>query len=1063
MVSLFILLVWPKLLLSLDPDKAIHQYREDVWQSEDGLPDNSVWAISQTSDGYLWLGGYSGLARFDGVRFTTFDSSNTPLLKRDTVYALQTSRDGGLWAAIYRAGVARLVDGEWSMYTTNDGLISDRVWALAEGGDGSLWVGTEGGLSRFREGRWRSYTRRDGLPDDFVEKLHVDSRGDLWIGTRGGLSRFTGGAFRTYSVSDGLPSDHVVGLGEDANGTLWIGTRGGDLSRFDGSGFATYSTRHGLPGGDIQAVRCDRQGNLWLGTYGGGLVRKRGEEIAAYGAGDGFAGDIVFALFEDREGNLWVGTEGGGLGRLQDVPVTPYDTRDGLPSDRVAVVLEDRDGVMWIGTEGGGLARFADRGIAAFSSGDGLENRLVNSLFQHSDGSLWVGTDRGWSTIRNGRVITADLEVLGILEPPAVYAIEEDQLGRMWMGTYAQGLIRLDGDRLSTFSTDDGLPHQTVQALLEDRRRILWIGTDNGLARFEEGKGLAVALPGVSVTCLHEDDDGTLWIGTWDQGLYRHRDGESISFTTEAGLPTNGCYQILEDDRQTLWMSGDRGIVRVSKSELDDLAEGRIERLRPTVFDQTDGMKSRECVGGSQPAGCRTRDGRLWFATIRGLVSIDPGDASTDVAPPHPLLEQITVNGVSYPPESLAGETPLRLKPGRGELEVRFTGLRFRKPERISFRYRLEGYDSRWVEPGGRRVAYFTNLDPGPYRFEVTAANEDGVWSATSATAAFRITPRFYQTSWFFAAGFVAVLFCGWALNEWRRLRLVRRNQALEAIIAQRTAEVVKQRDELIGANIELRSAGEAAQAASIAKSEFLGVVSHELRTPLHGVIGMSDLLLTTELDDRQRDFVDIIRNSGNELLGIINRILDFTHIEPGGSELERQPFELRSCVEECLDSVAADVGDKQLELGYLIDENVPETIVGDSTRLREVLMIVLGNAVKFTPQGEVILTVNAQPHDRATDSQSAPETAPTAGLPVEQYRLSFAVQDNGVGIPREHLDRIFDAFTQEDSSTTRAFGGTGLGLAVAQRLVTTMGGKIWVESEVGRGSTFHFTILVEA
>ncbi len=1036
------LLLWTGPLPALDPGKAIHQYQLDAWGSDEGLPHSSAWAILQTADGYLWLATYAGLLRFDGVRFTAFNATNTPAMTYDTVYTLAEGPDRSLWAGTYGGGLIRLRDGEWTRYTTREGLLDDRVWTLAQSRDGGLWIGTESGLARFQDGRWTSYTPREGLAAERVWALHEDRAGALWIGTAGGLKRLQDGTIRTYTTSDGLGDDQIVALGEDLEGTLWVGTGGGGLSRLDGGSFVSYTTEHGLPGADLETIQADRDGNLWLATAGDGLVRlSLRSGTLAFEQRAGLSTGTMEGILEDRLGNLWICSEERGLIRLRDTPITTYTTREGLPHDRVATVYGDRQGDLWIGTQGGGLARRESGGFVTYTTGDGLASDVVSSIHQRRDGSLVVGTDAGWSWWvppegdkweQGGRFTTADVREIGLPRLPAVYVIEEDWRGRLWLGTESAGLLALDGDRIITFSTSHGLPHNTVWALLEDRRHILWIGTDGGLARLSLRPGAAAPqdreiasgqLPNVRAATFYEDGDGTLWIGTWANGLLRYRDGEFVTYSSEDGLPSPTIYQIVEDDQSHLWISLDLGIARLAKEELDDYARGAVPRLHARLYDRSDGMKSYAGPGGAQPAGWKSRAGKLWFSSTRGLVSIEPSLIRSNQVPPQVIIERVVVDGDPVSSEPATRPLRLDLPPGRGELELHYTGLSFRQPERIHFKYRLDGYDEQWTDARTRRVAYYTNLAPGQYRFRVTAANEDGVWNETGAELAFYLEPRFYQTRIFYAASFFGLILLGWGFSRWRHRRILWRNRVLEKVDRQRRRFVAV----LEAKNAEIEAKNEELE-------RFTYTVSHDLKSPLVTIRGFAGLLRADAAAGKIGTVVRDLEQIDDAAVKMAELLDDLLRLSRIGRAIDLpQEIPLAEVARQAVARVAGRIAERGAEVE--ISPDLP-VVSGDPSRLVEVLQNLVENAVKY---------MGAQPRPRVE-----------IGVRKEPGGAVVYVRDNGTGIAPDDQAKVFGLFARLDEQSE----GTGIGLSLVKRIIGAHGGDIWVESEGrGRGSTFCFTL----
>jgi len=736
---LIIILSEPVTAWALDPDKTITQYVHDVWQVEDGLPQSTITAILQTRDGYIWLGTQEGLVRFDGVRFTVFDKKNTKNIKDSHILTLFEDHEGSLWIGTYGGGLNRLKDKEFTAYTTKEGLSDNMVWSICEDGKGSIWIGTySGGLNRLRDGKFTAYTTKDGLSNDFVRSIYEDREGSLWIGTGEGLNRLRDGKFTAYTTKDGLSNDMVWSIYEDRNGSLWIGTYSGGLNRFKDGKFTAFTTKEGLSDDIVKSIYEDREGSIWIGTEGGGLNRLRDGKFTVYTTKEGLSNDFVKSIYEDREGSLWIGTDGGGLNRLKDDKFTVYTTKEGLSSDLVKSIYEDREGSLWIGT-GEGLNRLKDGKFTVYTTKEGLSNDMVWSIYEDRKGSLWIGTWRG-------------------------------------------GLNRLRDGKFTAYTTKDGLSNDMVRSIYEDREGSLWIGTDGGgLNRLRDGKFTVYSTKeGLSndlVRSIYEDGEGSLWIGTRGGGLNRLKDGKFTAYTTKEGLFDDSVWQILEDGKGNLWMSCNNGIFRVSMRELNDFAEGKISSINSISYGEPDGMMSKECNGGFQPAGWKSRDGKLWFPTIRGVVMINPENIRTNKLPPPVLIEHVIIDNRSF-----AASGVIQISPGNKDFEFHYTGLSFLVPERVKFKYKLEGWNKEWIDAGTRRTAYYTNIPPGSYCFRVIACNNDGIWNEEGASLKIIVPPPFWQIWWFRVLLILSILSAAIFIYKLRTRAIRRRNEELNEL-----------------------------------------------------------------------------------------------------------------------------------------------------------------------------------------------------------------------------------------------------------------------------------------
>ncbi|HEX3580884.1 MAG TPA: two-component regulator propeller domain-containing protein [Thermoanaerobaculia bacterium] len=728
---------------ALDPQRALTQARLSVWTSDAGLPQNTIDAIVQTRDGYLWMGTEEGLARFDGVRFVVSDRLTSPALRSPFVSSLFESSEGTLWIGTYGGGLARLRHGRIEAFRP-DVLGTDRIRGMYEAKPGSIYVATAGGgMLRIDGERVTRFTTRDGLPVDRIWTIIGDGGDGLWVATHGGgVVRWRGGKITQRITSrDGLPNDFARTILRDPDGTLWIGTDGGGLAEWrNGAVVRVMTARDGLPSNLIRSLIRDRNGSLLIGTDGG-LVRWRDGRPETLGSVEGLPSPIVTTVIEDREGSLWVGTSAG-LVRLNDTKLLPFTRKEGLAADTARAILEDRDGRIWAGTDGGGLCRMLPAPAHCFTKADGLPQESVYALAESRDGSLWVGTDGGGVVrMRDGRFTD------GISDLPNAHvrAIVEMPDGTLWIST-SGGLARVRGGKVESIPALAGLQLRPLLALPDGS---LLVGTDGaGLWRVSGDHASRVAAAGKGlgsdrVFSLTPDAAGAaVWVGTSGGGL-THLDlqsGAAHTLMRHDGLHDDVVFQVLDDD-QDLWMTSNRGLYRVGRDRVLAAMRGEKSDLSGTVYGSTDGMPSAECTGAS-PAAIRARDGRIWVATARGIAVVDFHATARNPVPPVVHIDGVLVDGNAMP------DGPLRIRAGAQRLEVHFTAVSLRAPERVTFRYRLEGFDPDWVDAGTSRVAHYTKLPAGDYMFYVTAANEDGVPSAGEERLTFTVEPEWFETWW---------------------------------------------------------------------------------------------------------------------------------------------------------------------------------------------------------------------------------------------------------------------------------------------------------------------------
>ena len=751
---------------ALEPSTPLANFGRQAWAMENGLPQNTVQALAQTKDGLLWLGTEVGLVRFDGIEFETYDRNSTPALPGSDIRCLLATMDGALWIGT-NAGLARWKDGAVKTFTTQDGLPGNGILTLGEEEDGKLWLWTEKGIAQQEGERFEAVRNVDAFP-------------------------------HTALPSPGEYPGAIAFEEETPNGVLVMGDRS-SLNFLQGKDHPQVKLQLGvgreLPGSRVQVVFADREGALWIGTNAG-LVRWAKGNVERFPITDPLSTASILAVMEDSEGNLWVGTETGGLDILRDQRFRTIDTRDGLTSDRITTVVEDAAGTLWVGTQEDGLnALLRDQGTAglravrSLSVNNGLASNVILSLATAPNGDLWVGTPDGLNRIRGNKVDT--FTSADGLPDDFVRSLLIDVDGTLWIGTrrglahWAEGKSGLGaGAGMETYTKENGLGSDLVGAMARDKSGDLWVATLAGLSRLH-GNAISnfTAANGLSsnvITALLPRADGTLLIGTQGHG-WDVWDGSKFSMAMRDGLEETTIHAILDDRDGHLWFATGDGIARCDCNEMAGAGPaGSCSHWME--FGTADGLHSRETANNSHPSAWRSRDGRLWFATAKGLVEVDPAHFPVNLVPPPVSLERFQVDDVAQP---LRGaDSRLRVAAGRVHFEFDYAGLSFVAPQKVRYRYMLEGFDRGWTDAGTRRTAYYTNIPPGRYTFRVQAANNDGLWNTTGAALSFELRPHFYQTLWFYALLLLAL--AGTVLLVLKR-RLYVAEREFKAVLGERS------------------------------------------------------------------------------------------------------------------------------------------------------------------------------------------------------------------------------------------------------------------------------------
>jgi signal transduction histidine kinase len=768
-------------LAALDPNKRLSQYTHTAWRIQDGDFAGAPNAITQTADGYLWIGTLAGLVRFDGVRFVPWIAPEPKALLSSDIYSLLGARDGSLWIGSGH-GLSRWKDGDLTNYPATVG----RVNAILEDNAGAIWIARTrmelpvGPICKVAGDALRCYGVADGLSCKYGNALAND--GSLWVGSSEAICRWTPASSRTYLQKELKLTEGLSGVGATATkgGSVWAGlARAGKnfgLREFVDGVWRIYKVP-GLNGATvaINSLLIDRSNALWVGTINQGIYRVFEGKAEHFRSTDGLSSDVISNIYEDIEGNIWVATSKG-IDRFRDVSIASFSATEGLTTDSVSSVLSARDGTVWVGNEGA-LDFIRKNIVSRITSQEGLPGRDVTSLFEDHAGRLWVGVDSGLAVYEHEHFRLIRRSGGGEIGP--VTAITEDTDHNIWAYVVGKNTALL---RIREFRIEEEFPSvRYIFSLAADPNGGVWMGhRKGGLQRYRKGYFENVPTPDTgTLTDLLVDHDGSLWAATQKNGVMRWQNGELTFLTTKNGLPCNEIFSIVRDKVHSLWLYSKCGLVAITDSELKLWLEHPQSAVQVRALDILDGAQS--ALSSFRPISSVSPDGRLWFANDSILQTIDIAHLALNLIPPQVHIEEIIVDRQNHLPQQ-----GIRLAPHTRDLEIDYTALSFAIPQKMRFRYKLEGRDEDWQDAGTRRQAFYSDLGPGKYRFHVIACNNDGVWNDKGATLDFSVSPAVYQTAWFRVACILAGIFIFWAFY---RLRAYQIHAAISTRFEERLAE----------------------------------------------------------------------------------------------------------------------------------------------------------------------------------------------------------------------------------------------------------------------------------
>lgn len=1065
-----------------------------------GLSQGNVKCVLRDSRGFMWFGTREGLNKYDGYGFVVYKNAieDTLSISGNDITGMAEDKAGDIWIATSGGGLNRF-DRSTNRFIHYRGVIpADLISGPMLDDSGRIWVGsTDRGLFVLEPatGKVVSFSNDPknarSLSDNGVTAICEDSHHQIWIGTsHGGLNvydrsrhSFTRYQHRNKDTTS-LGGATVTSVFEDGYHRLWAGLRGGGLDLFDpphGS-FRHFrndpNNSNSLASNVVLSLQDDANGNLWVGTENGGIsiLDPRLKKFRNYSHDDidntSLTNNSIYTIYRDPQENMWVGTYDGGVNLFnksanQFSHYKHNSSSESLANNFVLDILEDSRNNLWIGTDGGGLDRIDGRTgrfthfTHSMTDKNSICGNYVLTLCEDHEGNIWAGTWGDGITVMNreGKVIKTfkyDPANTGSLSGNNVYFITEDKDRNFWVGTFGGGLSKYDSKKkiFLRYRHDNSNPNSLcsddISCLQIDSKGQLWIGTfGGGLDRLDIRTGTFThfvhdagknSLSNNNINDVYEDSHGRIWVCT-TIGL-DCLDPETGHFNDSLGkgeVSNAATFGILEDNKGDFWVSSNTGLSRI------DARTGAVKN-----FSVADGLQFNEW----KPHSCfKSRSGALYFGGVNGFNAFFPDSIRENPFDPPLLITGFEIFNKEVPiaddnkddsplKKDIAETRDITISYKSSVISFEFASLNYTIPSKKHYAYILEGFDKTWNDIGTKRTATYTNLDPGQYTFKVKGWDNSGNWSPAIASIGLTVTPPLWQRWWFRLLASVTAVIIVIAVHRIRLHAVKTQKKRLEGLVEHRTSLLALSRD-------EERRAREEAEKASRAKSEFMANISHELRTPMNGIIGFTDLVLTTELQRSQREYLENVQRSGYNLLGIINDILDYSKIEAGKLSIENTAFRPYLLVEETVGSLAIKAFEKNLELICEIDPTLPVQVLGDPVRIQQILINLLGNAIKFTEKGEIVVSVKK-------GAVSYDENG-KRGQPV-----FISVRDTGIGIPPDKISQIFESFTQADSTTTRKYGGTGLGLTIARNLADMMGGALDVQSEPGKGSTFTLQLTLE-
>lgn len=1028
----------------LNPSKDITQYNIESWTREDGLPTNSLLSLCQTSDGYLWISSYDGLIRFDGDEFVTYNNRNVPVFESNTIRKLAEGRNGELWMTTQGNGLVSHKNGRFIRYGKDKG-INHLYRAIYVDEENRVWSASpDKGWFYLSKGEFTFLEHSGSLLNTEVRSIEKSADGSMWFGTFGeGLYQYKDGQFQDFTEADGLLNNWVYSLYFDSNSILWIGTSNG-LCYYDGTEFNSVPSLSQLT---INGIFEDKHQCLWVATNNG-LFRKKKESNNYEKLSDssGLPHNFINDFLIDIEGNIWLAFYKGGLGQLKDGKFTNYTQKGGVGGKVANAIIEFEPGIVLTAFDNGKFSIIDGKEISDYRFKTSLLGKRIRHILKDSKGNLWFSTYSGLLKVSpNGREVwIRNIEGLSAVKMRLTF---EDSQGNIWVGTRNNGAIKLGkGGKHTFYNAANGLSANLIMSIDEDSKGNILIGTSEGesgfniidsngnIKQFSKENGFVSNV----VFNSYSDQEGNIWVAALG-GLVLIQEGNKVTnFTSKHGLSCDSPFDVVEDNLGGMWLPCSKGIMRISKNELLSYNEEQNSLLTCRLFDQHDGMTEPECNPTTQSV--KTADGMLWFPTINGIAKIDPSNIPRNNFKPPVYIRSLIVDGRKV---ELKSENDFKSSIKR--FTFNYTAISLYEPERISFKYKLEGFDKEWIEASNERTISYTNLKHGKYSFKVLASNSDGLMNDDGAQYDFYIQPKFHNTFLFYALVITLIALLIYVLYKYRVRSLQNKQQELEKEIVKRTEEITEQNHQLESQKAEIQAQTEFLEEQkrelnllNASKDKMFSIIGHDLRSPLGNFRTILDMMVNSPHDfeeDEREELLKMLLQNAQATYELLENLLNWSSSQRGVITYEPRIINAKEVSDATLKFVAPMAIKKNINIISGIDENIK--VFGDENMLRAVFRNLIGNAIKFTREGGTIaLTATRQ-----------------------KSEVVFGVEDNGVGMTEEIKAKLFSNLEHTIRMGTNEEKGSGLGLLLCKEFIEKHGGRIWVESEIGQGSTFYFSI----